>query len=666
MFTARAVGGDARASLAIPARRRPWRLAHDFGPALALVAALVAAAQLLTLATPERAEALDLNPLHWIGSLAGDALGVGTGIFVRGFVAIINSLFSGFEAKLTLSALTWLTSLDNQSGGHITTLYNLTSGMAIGLLGAVITVSIVRYWIAGLSMSGSGGFEALEGLMRSIGAVGFLLIWPVFFGLLINLSNVASATILGDPPLRAEIAHIINTVVLVTVSPGGDLTLFIGIVIAIVGGLLFLALLFMKVMIGATVTFLFIAMPLAVILWPIDELAWLARYALRAFICLLIVPVVWALIFATFAAITTNALEFQGAHGFLNQVTQPLVALAMLWLTITIPRTLFKLASGGLGMGRHGGGFVSRAGSYLAARQAGMYLAERGMLPFGQGGFASSQSGGTPQRGSGRGGGSGTLRTTTAAATSVTGLAAAAGGPAGAVLGVAAAAETTAAAAEAASEVDTPQAGASDARESDPAPGQEQAVGPAVANTRPERDHPNPLQARPPGTEGNQTALQDAMSEVRKASAPSLEEAHAARRRLGTDVLAHMSDSFQGGGPSAVQAEMALMATSSRISNGQAQDFMTLARAGNADGMTEHLLGLQDAPPTQQGGGSLRTPSSGEALPGSGSYGAGSKTPPSATPEEPRQQWTPERSAKRETRDAAWREGGTGVNPRQE
>ena len=127
----------------------------------------------------------------------------------------------------------------------------------------------------------------------------------------------------------------------------------------------------MKVLVGATVTFLYVAMPLACVVWPVDELSWLARYAVRSFVALLVVPVVWALIFATFAEVTVNALTFQGAHGFVNQITQPLVAIAMLWMAVTIPRTLFKLASGSLGLGRHGGGFFSRAGSYMIARQGG-------------------------------------------------------------------------------------------------------------------------------------------------------------------------------------------------------------------------------------------------------------------------------------------------------
>jgi hypothetical protein len=110
---------------------------------------------------------------------------------------------------------------------------------------------------------------------------------------------------------------------------------------------------------------------------------------------------------------------------------------------------------------------------------------------------------------------------------------------------------------------------------------------------------------------------------------------------------------------------MALLATSDQVSNTQAHDFATLARAANKDGMVEQLLGLQDAPASQSGGG-VRTPSAGEALPGSGAFGTGAGAAPEPPPvsDQPHQQ--PERSPDRQTRDELWREGGPGVNPQQD
>jgi hypothetical protein len=658
------------------AGERARDLAHDYGPALGVAVFVLLLVCGISLLTAGSAQALDLNPIHWVSSLAGDIANASSSIFVRGFVAILNSLFSGLEAKLTLHVLSWLTSIDNQSGGHVTSLYNLTSGMAIGLLAAVLTVSIVRYWLAGLSLSGSGGFEAIEALFRTLAAVGFLMVWPFLFGQLVALSNVVSSTILGDPALRAQIAHIINTVVLVTFTPGGAVGLFISIVVAVAGGILFLGLLFMKVLLGAMITFLYVAMPLACILWPIDELSWIARFAMRAFMAALIVPVVWALIFATFAAVSVNALEFQGSHGFMNQVTQPLVAIAMLWMTITIPRTLVKLASNGIGLGGHGGGFFSRAGSYLAARQGGQYLAQAGLLPFGQGGFASQsvgsqtnhrrQSAPTPTGGGGAnptqagaptpGGRAPTRPTSRAPDQTKPGQATTGSRP-----------DKQDPPAETPTAAHAPRTRATDNRPAQAGPGRERAEGPAVGPTRPVRDNPNPVAARPPGTAANGDAHAKALGQAKTMPPPSVEQAHAATRRLGPDVREHMAEALAHGGPQAVQAEMARLATSDRISNPQAGDFMILASASEHIPL-EGLLGTT-APPANRDQTTRSVTTGTDGPTGSSRPAQREQSPPSAQQPTTGQSAIgepPGHSSDVEARDEAWRRGGTGVNPRQD
>ena len=53
--------------------------------------------------------------------------------------------------------------------------------MGGGLLGAVATISIIRYWVAGFAGGGDSGFSALEGLVRTVGAALFLASWPWLF-----------------------------------------------------------------------------------------------------------------------------------------------------------------------------------------------------------------------------------------------------------------------------------------------------------------------------------------------------------------------------------------------------------------------------------------------------------------------------------------------------
>ncbi len=64
---------------------------------------------------------------------------------------------------------------------------------------------------------------------------------------------------------------------------------------------------------SATTALVFVGMPLAVMLWPIPELAWIARSAMRAFGVVLVIPLAWAVCFATFAAVGVDALSLKGA-----------------------------------------------------------------------------------------------------------------------------------------------------------------------------------------------------------------------------------------------------------------------------------------------------------------------------------------------------------------
>ena len=87
---------------------------------------------------------------------------------------------------------------------------------------------------------------------------------------------------------------------------------------------------------------------------------------MRAFAICLIVPVLWALCFAACAAVSLNAISFNGAT-VLNTLLQPLVAIVLLWVMLRLPTHLARVAM--LGAAPLGGGFVSRAVSYAAGSQ---------------------------------------------------------------------------------------------------------------------------------------------------------------------------------------------------------------------------------------------------------------------------------------------------------
>jgi hypothetical protein len=89
---------------------------------------------------------------------------------------------------------------------------------------------------------------------------------------------------------------------------------------------------------------LFVASPLAISLWPIEEMSWMLRSLIQAMLALLMFPVVWALCFGTFAVLNTDAL-FPGKQAeLIDKITAPLVVLAVLIIAFRLPFKFLDMA----------------------------------------------------------------------------------------------------------------------------------------------------------------------------------------------------------------------------------------------------------------------------------------------------------------------------------
>ena len=348
---------------------------------------------------------------------------------VDGFSALLGKLFAWPAEVINRHLLAWLVAVPDyaispqstsggRAGSNLAELASTTSAMAFALLAAVGTVAGLRYWAAGLS--GSGGFDALEGLGRTVAAALFVVAWPWLFGHAADLSNAAARGLLGSGSVLDDTSRLLGVAFAAAVSLN-----FFAIVIACGAGLLFLGLLMCKIVASASTALVFVAMPLAAALWVIPELEWIARAAMRAFAVVLVIPVAWALCFATFAAVGVDALALKGAGSLADSLIMPLVALALLWVMLALPRTLARLALLG---GFAGGGFGSRTASYVAARRTDAAISQG--LPSSLGGNRSSGGPGAPDPASPGAGARG--QRPTGAAAAGTAAATAAGGPAGA------------------------------------------------------------------------------------------------------------------------------------------------------------------------------------------------------------------------------------------
>ena len=343
-----------------------WQLA-------AVGAAVLSLTLLLTAVEPSQARAGVLglpDPGQLIGGLlggVGHAIGGTVGkLAVTAFDAIVHALFAPIAHFINTQLIGWLVAVPDYApaGSHVAATERTVLAMAGAALGAVATISVARFWAAGLA--GSGG-SALEGLARTVGAALLLPIWPWIFHTAVALANDASTGLLGSGSVTKSSANLLAVGVGAGVGLGFlGVGLFISIVMAVVASILFLGLLMMKVVLAISTVLVFIGMPIAIVLAPV--VPWISRVLVRAFAVCLAVPFVWAVCFAASAAMLNDGLFLKGSSGFFNALLEPLAAIALLWLMLMLPTRLAQMAM--LGASSVRGGFMSRAVSYAAGSQA--------------------------------------------------------------------------------------------------------------------------------------------------------------------------------------------------------------------------------------------------------------------------------------------------------
>jgi hypothetical protein len=301
--------------------------------------------------------------LGGIGSVIGGTVGK---LAVTAFDAIIHALFAPIAHFINTQLIGWLVAVPDYApaGSHVAATEHTVLAMAGAALGAVATISIARFWLAGLA--GSGG-SALEGLARTVGAALLLPIWPWMFHAAVALANDASTGLLGSGSVTKSSANLLAVGVGAGVGLGFlGVGLFVSIVMAVVASILFLGLLMMKVVLAISTVLVFIGMPIAIVLSPV--VPWISRVLVRAFAVCLAVPFVWAVCFAASAAMLNDGLFLKGSSGFFNALLEPLAAIALLWVMLLLPTRLAQMAM--LGASSVRGGFMSRAVSYAAGSQA--------------------------------------------------------------------------------------------------------------------------------------------------------------------------------------------------------------------------------------------------------------------------------------------------------
>jgi len=343
--------------------RRARRAARLIAAALtlALTVSLISASAASALGI----EPIPISPVTVAVPIAKAIASVPLKAATSALLSVLQAIFGGVEAKLLTDVITGLLSVPNFNSGHVASLEQTTSAISLGMLGSVLTLSIFRYYLAGLSDSGSGGFEALQGVTRVIGAAGFIVAWPGVFGELVQIPKMFDSALLGSSTVQTSVAALFDAALVVGGSAfalSTGLGLIFVVLMGLLGALVFIGLLWMKVLLSVMMMFLFVSMPLCIVMWPVPELAWLAAAAMRSMFVGLLVPCVWAIVFALAAAVNTDVLAWAPPHNIIDTVViRPLAGITLMLLCISLPRFLMRTAMIGPGGQARTGGRIWRA-----------------------------------------------------------------------------------------------------------------------------------------------------------------------------------------------------------------------------------------------------------------------------------------------------------------
>ena len=264
------------------------------------------------LLTPSSASATSiLNPIvgglggmSGLGGATGVLGGVANDIFVKGFGALLQFIFGTTLTALAQSFLKDLLDITPLSGpgapAGLGQLHSALVGAGWGLLTLSFTGAAIGYWLS--SYTSTGAQQAATAFARTVGAIGLLISSPYIFYLATEAVNQLTAAIITTPVVGGGTTHLFEgTFVASLLTQGG-----VGMIAALVAVVMALALLLVKITITALLAVLYVLSPLAIGLWPVEQLSWLLRTLLQVAFIALIFPVLWAACFAVFAVLTPD------------------------------------------------------------------------------------------------------------------------------------------------------------------------------------------------------------------------------------------------------------------------------------------------------------------------------------------------------------------------
>jgi hypothetical protein len=262
---------------------------------------------------------------------------------VGGFKAILGWMFGDVEdlgRNLVRVLLDVPLLADRQDFRRLNKLRDYVLIIAVVLLALSLVVATLQgtwsNWVGG------GAIDAVEGLKRTVIAVFLLVGFPVAFDQTERLVNALTSALIVNPVVGSGLADgagpFAAFVAAGSLVTGGGLAMFVAVSLIVFA----LFLLVVKVTITALLAVLWVSSPLAIALWPIEELSALWKALLAAILGALAFPVVWALCFAVFATLSPDALFASDSGDLIQTLLAPLTSLAMVIIAFLLPFAVMR------------------------------------------------------------------------------------------------------------------------------------------------------------------------------------------------------------------------------------------------------------------------------------------------------------------------------------
>ncbi len=306
---------------------------HPLALTLLVVLAALAITQLLTPA-PARADIPVVGPID--SGVTGLLGGIANDIFVKGFGALLQFIFGDVLTNLANSFLNSLLDITPLLSGPeapagLGQLHSAIDGAGWGLLTLSFTAAALGYWLS--SYTSSGAQQAATAFARTVGAIGLLISSPYIFSAATEAVNQLTHAIITTPVVGGGTTQLFKGIFVASLLTQGG----VGMIAALVAAVMALALLLVKITITALLAVLYVLSPLAIGLWPVEQLSWLLRTLLQVAFVALIFPVLWAACFAVFAVLTPS---------FNSGLLQPLFGVAALIVAFKLPFALLRISTG--------------------------------------------------------------------------------------------------------------------------------------------------------------------------------------------------------------------------------------------------------------------------------------------------------------------------------